>query len=77
MPALTGDYVLADNTYTNGICYFHVQVNGNVTAPQAPYNIYRNQYFKITVNSIQPRENHPIILIIINLSSLTHGSVQI
>ena len=53
MPALTGDYVLADNTYTNGICYFHVQVNGNVTAPQAPYNIYRNQYFKITVNSIQ------------------------
>lgn len=53
MPALTGNYVLADNTYTNGICYFHVQVNGNATAPQAPYNIYRNQYFKITVNSIQ------------------------
>ena len=24
-----------------------------VQAPQAPYNIYRNQYFKITVNSIQ------------------------
>ena len=67
MPALTGDYVLADNTYTNGICYFHVQVNGNVTAPQAPYNIYRKSIFqKLLSIPYKPRENHPIILIIIN-----------
>lgn len=57
MPPFHGNYVLADNTYTDGVCYFHVFVNGDATTPQAPYNIYRNQYFKITINSIQAPGN--------------------
>lgn len=57
MPAFHGHYTLADNTYTNGLCYFHIFVNGNAVSPQAPYNIYRNQYFKIKINSIQAPGN--------------------
>ena len=57
MPAFHGEYILADNTYTNGICYFHVFVNKDAVSPQAPYNIYRNQYFKININSIQAPGN--------------------
>lgn len=58
MPTLSQTpYELASNTYTNGMCYFHIFVNGKATAPQAPYNIYRNQYFKATVNSIQAPGN--------------------
>ena len=58
MPTLAKvPYTLVDNTYTNGMCYYHIFVNGKAVAPQAPYNIYRNQYFKVTVNSIQAPGN--------------------
>ena len=40
-------------TIPTPMAYVIFMYNGNATAPQAPYNIYRNQYFKITVNSIQ------------------------
>lgn len=53
MPPLTGPYDVGENTYTNGKCYYHIFVNANAVSPQAPYNIYRNQYYKITLNSIQ------------------------
>lgn len=58
MPTLTQTpYILAENTYMNGMCYYHIFVNGKAVAPQAPYNIYRNQYFKVTINSIQAPGN--------------------
>lgn len=41
----------------NGICYFHIFVNANATSPQAPYNVYRNQYFKVNIHSIQAPGN--------------------
>lgn len=53
MPVLTEPYVLAENTYTGGTCYYHVFVNADGTAPYGPYGIYRNQYYKVTVNTIQ------------------------
>ena len=57
MPSLSGSYDLTQNTYTNGVCYFHVFVNGKAASPQAPYNVYRNQYFKVTIRSIQAPGN--------------------
>lgn len=57
MPSYSGTYTLEDNTFTNGICYFHIFVNGNATSPQAPYNVYRNQYFKVNIHSIQAPGN--------------------
>lgn len=57
MPGIAGTYVLSENTYTNGLCYYHVFVNSQAVAPQARYNIYRNQYFKVTINSIQAPGN--------------------
>ena len=53
MPSINGIYLLSENTYSNGLCYYHIFVNGDAVTPQAPYNIYRNQYFKININSIQ------------------------
>ena len=57
MPLYNGTYVLNENTFTNGICYFHIFVNANATSPQAPYNAYRNQYFKVNIHSIQAPGN--------------------
>ena len=57
MPLNNGTYVLNENTFTNGICYFHIFVNANATSPQAPYNVYRNQYFKVNIHSIQAPGN--------------------
>lgn len=57
MPSLSGTYVLADNTYVNGQCYFHVQVNSAAAGPYTPYGIYRNQYYRVTLNSIQAPGN--------------------
>ncbi|MDH6357690.1 Mfa1 family fimbria major subunit [Parabacteroides sp. PF5-9] len=39
-------------TYDNGKCYFHVFVGRNETAPYAPYNVYRNKYYKISLKSL-------------------------
>lgn len=50
-------YKLEDNTYSNGVCYFHIFVNANAVLPQMPYGVYRNQYFKININSIQAPGN--------------------
>lgn len=52
MPALSGNYLLKDNTYNNGLCYFHVLANSNATGQYTPYGIYRNQYYRVTLNSI-------------------------
>lgn len=57
MPALTGEYNVGEHTYSGGLCYYHLFVNGNAVAPQAPYNVYRNQYYKVTINSIQAPGN--------------------
>ena len=57
MPSINGAYLLSENTYSNGLCYYHIFVNGDAVTPQAPYNIYRNQYFKININSIQAPGN--------------------
>ena len=57
MPLYNGTYILNENTFTNGICYFHIFVNANATSPQAPYNVYRNQYFKVNIHSIQAPGN--------------------
>ncbi len=53
MPALTGSYDVTRHTFAGGKCYFHLFVNGDAVAPRAPYNIYRNQYYKVTIHSIQ------------------------
>ncbi|MCG4959761.1 Mfa1 family fimbria major subunit [Odoribacter splanchnicus] len=57
MPALTGGYSLSDNTFTNGMCYFHVLVNSAASGQYGPYGIYRNQYYRMTLNSIQAPGN--------------------
>lgn len=57
MPALSGEYLLKDNTYNNGMCYYHVQVNSDATGQYTPYGIYRNQYYRINLNSIQAPGN--------------------
>ena len=58
MPSYSdGTYILDKNTFTNGICYFHIFVNANAASPQAPYNVYRNQYFKVNIHSIQAPGN--------------------
>ena len=57
MPSYNGTYALEENTFTDGICYFHIFVNANATSPQAPYNVYRNQYFKVNIHSIQAPGN--------------------
>lgn len=57
MPVLSGSYILQDNTYTNGLCYFHVLVNSKATGQYTPYGIYRNQYYRLTLNSIQAPGN--------------------
>lgn len=57
MPPYNGTFVLSENTFTNGICYFHVFVNADAISPQAPYNVYRNQYFKVNIHSIQAPGN--------------------
>ena len=57
MPALTGGYSLSDNTFTNGMCYFHVLVNSAASGQYGPYGIYRNQYYRMTLNSIQAPAN--------------------
>ncbi len=58
MPSLTGPYDVSNYTYIGGKCYYHVFVNANATAaPYAPFNVYRNQYFKVTINSIQAPGN--------------------
>lgn len=57
LPALSGVYDLAANTYTNGLCYYHVLVNNNAVAPYSIYGVYRNQYYQLTVNSIQAPGN--------------------
>lgn len=53
MPLLTGGYTVSDHTYAGGKCYFHLFVNADAVAPRAPYNVYRNQYYKVTIHSIQ------------------------
>lgn len=62
MPALAEIYDIDKNTYTNGTCYYHIFVNGEANTPQKPYSIYRNQYYKVTLNSIQapgdPSDNY-------------------
>lgn len=57
MPKLTGSYAVADNTYTNGMCYYHVLVNSAASGQYTPYGIYRNQYYRLTLNSIQAPGN--------------------
>lgn len=57
MPKLTGSYVVAGNTYTNGMCYYHVLVNSTASRQYTPYGIYRNQYYRLTLNSIQAAGN--------------------
>lgn len=57
MPALTGQYDINQNTYSDGRCYYHLFVNGEASAPQSPYNVYRNQYYKVTLNSMQAPGN--------------------
>lgn len=57
MPSLAAPYVLSDNTYTNGLCYFHILVNTNATGLYTPFGVYRNQYYRVTVNSIQAPGN--------------------
>lgn len=57
MPSYSGTYALNENTFTNGISYFHIFVNNNAASPQAPYNVYRNQYFKVNIHSIQAPGN--------------------
>ena len=52
MPALSGNYVLKNNTYDRGLCYFHVNVNSTAGGQYTPYGIYRNQYYRLTLNSI-------------------------
>lgn len=57
MPGLSGSYTLQDNTYNNGMCYYHVHVNSNASGQYTPYGIYRNQYYRINLNSIQAPGN--------------------
>ncbi|WP_455674576.1 Mfa1 family fimbria major subunit [Phocaeicola sp.] len=57
MPSFHGTYNLSENTFSNGLCYYHIFVNSDAVSPQAPYNVYRNQYFKININSIQAPGN--------------------
>ena len=52
-----GGYSLSDNTFTNGMCYFHVLVNSAASGQYGPYGIYRNQYYRMTLNSIQAPGN--------------------
>ena len=48
---------ICDNTFTNGMCYFHVLVNSAASGQYGPYGIYRNQYYRMTLNSIQAPGN--------------------
>lgn len=57
MPVMSGTYDILKNTYTDGLCYYHIFVNSGTATPYAPYNIYRNQYYKVTINSIQAPGN--------------------
>lgn len=57
MPELSEPYDINRNRYDEGRCYYHLFVNGEANAPQAPYNIYRNQYYKVNLNSIQAPGN--------------------
>lgn len=57
MPALSQPYSLGDNTYADGKCYFHVLVNSDATGQYTPYGIYRNQYYRVNLNSIQAPGN--------------------
>lgn len=57
MPGLSGSYNLTGNTYTDGLCYYHVHVNSNASGQYTPYGIYRNQYYRVTLNSIQAPGN--------------------
>lgn len=57
MPSLSNPYIIDDNTYINGLCYFHVHVNSGATGSYTPYGVYRNQYYRVTLNSIQAPGN--------------------
>lgn len=57
MPALSEPYDINRNTYNEGRCYYHLFVNSEANAPQLPYNVYRNQYYKVNLNSIQAPGN--------------------
>ena len=57
MPLYNGTYILNENTFTNGICYFHIFVNANATSPQAPYKRLPESVFKVNIHSIQAPGN--------------------
>lgn len=61
MPILSEPYEVDRNTFSEGRCFYHLFVNSEADLPQAPYNIYRNQYYKVNLNSINgpgnPDEN--------------------